>query len=167
MGLETAHTDALDHLHKRMTVEGFAHAAEALKQRGVALRVFLLISPPFVPLEEQEIWLLRSIDVAFSCGASVVSLVPTRSGNGALEALAAEGSFRAPRLADIERSVESAHASRRDRGRIFVDLWDLERFADCPHCLEARRLRLHAMNLEQRILPSASCTRCAVDALSP
>lgn len=160
MGLETAHPEALERLHKRMTVDEFAAAAEGLRTRGVALRVFLLISPPFVLSDEQDAWLLHSIDVAFSCGAAVVSLIPTRAGNGAMEALAAEGCFRAPELEDIERSVESAQARHPDKGRILVDLWDLERFARCPHCFEARRARLHAMNIEQRNLPPPSCPHC-------
>ena len=125
MGLETVHPEALDRLNKRMTVDEFALACEQLRRRGASVRAFLLISPPFVPAVQQDDWLQRSIDVAFSCGASVVSLIPTRSGNGALEALAAEGTFRAPRLEDVERSIESALAVHPDRGRIFVDLWDL------------------------------------------
>ena len=97
MGLETAHPEALERLHKHMTVEEFAAAANRLKDRGVSLRVFLLISPPFVPFVDQDDSLLASIDVAFSCGASVVSLIPTRTGNGALEALEATnaGGYRA------------------------------------------------------------------------
>ncbi len=160
MGLETVHPDALDRLNKRMTVDEFALACEQLRRRGASVRAFLLISPPFVPAVQQDDWLQRSIDVAFSCGASVVSLIPTRSGNGALEALAAEGTFRAPRLEDVERSIESALAVRPDRGRIFVDLWDLRRCSACPHCFEARRARLHAINLEQRFLSRPSCTVC-------
>ena len=160
MGLETVHPDALDRLNKRMTVDEFALACEQLRRRGASVRAFLLISPPFVPAVQQDDWLQRSIDVAFSCGASVVSLIPTRSGNGALEALAAEGNFRAPRLEDVERSIESALAVRPDRGRIFVDLWDLRRCSACPHCFEARRARLHAVNLEQRFFSQPSCTVC-------
>jgi archaeosine synthase beta-subunit len=161
MGLETAHPVALERLHKRMTVDDFRLAAERLQQRGVLLRVFLLISPPFVPREEQDAWLLRSIDVAFSCAATAVSLIPTRAGNGTLEALAGEGRFRPPRLADVERSIEAAYGNLRRRGRIFVDLWELERFANCTHCFDARRGRLHAMNLEQRLLPAIRCPHCA------
>ncbi len=160
MGLETASQHALERLHKRMTVDEYVAAAEALRSRGVALRTFLLVSPPFVRADEQDAWLLHSIDVALSCGAAVVTLVPTRPGNGAMEAVAADGDFRAPRLEDIERSLELAQARHRHRGRIFVDLWDLERFASCPHCFEARRRRLHAMNLEQRPLPPHSCPHC-------
>ena len=82
MGLETVHPDALHRLNKRMTVDEFALACEQLRRRGASVRAFLLISPPFVPAVQQDDWLQRSIDVAFSCGASVVSLIPTRSGNG-------------------------------------------------------------------------------------
>jgi uncharacterized Fe-S cluster-containing MiaB family protein len=175
MGLETAHPDALERLHKRITLERFARAAAELGRRDVALRVFLLISPPFIPADEQDAWLLRSVDFAFECGASVVSLVPTRSGNGAMEALAAEGPFREPTLVDIERSFAAAlahaHGGQRPtpphgaRGRVFVDLWELERFADsanfadsegaaagAPCSFAMRRERLRLMNIEQRIL---------------
>ncbi len=167
MGLETAHPDALERLHKRMTIDDFAAAADGLRQRGVELRAFVLVAPPFVPIDEQDTWLLRSIDMAFECGAGVVSLVPTRDGNGAMEALTAAGEFRQPRLRDVERSVDAALSratSRQPRAsRIFVDLWDLERFADCAKCLAARRARLHAMNLEQRVLPPVSCPHCPTD----
>jgi len=162
MGLETAHPDALERLHKRMTVEGFLLAADRLESLGVALRVFVLVSPPFVPAAEQDEWLLRSIDVALAAGASVVSLIPTRTGNGALEALAEDGSFRSPRLDDLERSLALAREHVPDRGtRVFADLWDLERFADCPQCLDARRARLRAMNVEQRHQPQVLCPRCS------
>jgi radical SAM enzyme (TIGR01210 family) len=161
MGLETAHPSALERLNKRFTLEHFAQAASALEARGVSLRVFLLISPPFIPADEQDAWLLRSVDAAFSCGASVVSLVPTRPGNGAIDALASAGWFRAPRLDDIERSATLALTHARGRGRVFVDLWDLERFAHCRGCTAARRDRLHAMNLEQAVHPERVCPAAA------
>jgi radical SAM enzyme (TIGR01210 family) len=160
MGLETAHPAALEQLHKRMTVDDFAEAAARLRERAVALRVFLLIAPPFVPDGEQDAWLLRSIDAAFSCGAAVVSLVPTRAGNGALEALREEGEFRPPGLADIERSADAAHGHVAGRGRLFVDIWDLERFADCAHCRDGRKARLRTMNIEQRVVPKPPCSHC-------
>jgi archaeosine synthase beta-subunit len=161
MGLETAHPDALEQLHKRMSVGGFTEAAKHLAGRGVGLRVFLLVAPPFIPDREQDAWLLESVDVAFGCGASVVTLIPTREGNGAMEGLRSLGLFHQPRLQDIERSVELAHSRVSSRGRLFVDLWDLERFADCASCLDARRSRLHAMNLEQRVPAPIACEACA------
>ncbi len=105
MGLETAHPAALDALNKRMTTDDFARAAEALRARGVSVRAFVLIHPPFVPHEEQDEWLLRSVAFAVQCGASVVSLIPARAGNGTMEALTAQKLFRAPTRADVERSM--------------------------------------------------------------
>ena len=161
MGLETAHPGALDRLNKRFTIEQFERAAGALVARGVGLRVFLLVSPPFIAAGEQDVWLLRSVDAAFSCGASVVSLVPTRSGNGAMEALSAADLFRAPTLDDIERSFALALTHACHRGRVFVDLWDLDRFAECARCVAPRRDRLHAMNLDQCLLPPSTCDGCS------
>ena len=161
MGLETVHPDALERLHKRMTVDRFADAASRLQRRGVSVRVFLLIAPPFVPRDEQDEWLRRSIDMAVACGASVVTLIPTRTGNGAMEALSAEGAFEPPRLDDIERSAARALARTRHHERIFVDLWDLERFSKCAACFTARRDRLRAMNLGQCVLPAIASRCCS------
>lgn len=164
MGLETAHPDALEQLNKKMTVDDFIVASGRLRSLDVALRVFLLVSPPFVPDADQDDWLLRSIDVARDAEASAISLIPTRPGNGALDDLENEGLFRPPRLCDLERSLAIAQARAVPGGaRVFADVWDLDRFADCRHCLDVRRDRLRAMNLEQRYLPKASCPHC-VDA---
>jgi radical SAM enzyme (TIGR01210 family) len=163
MGLETAHPTALDQINKRLTVDGFVRAAGRLRQYGAALRVFLLVSPPFVPRDEQDVWLLHSIDVTIASGATAISLIPTRAGNGALEALATEGLFIEPTLADLERSVTAALGHVRSHGsnlRVFADLWNLDRFASCPHCVNARRARLTSMNLEQRIHPPVACAHC-------
>jgi archaeosine synthase beta-subunit len=161
MGLETANPTALDLLNKRFTIDQFRSAAAALRARGIAVRVFLLISPPFVSDEDQDAWLIQSIDVAFASGASVVSLVPTRSGNGAMERLAAADLFREPSLGDVERSLTIGLAAAGGRGRVFVDLWDLQRFASCPACFERRKTRLHTMNLAQTVsAPSAACACC-------
>ena len=160
MGLETSHPQALDGLNKHFTLAGFEHASRALLRRGVALRVFLLIWPPFVAAAEQDEWLLRSVDTAFECGASVISLVPTRPGNGTLEAFAAAGTFRQPDLDDVEHSFALALTHAASRGRLFVDCWDLDLFAACESCLPARRERLQRMNLQQQVLPAWSCRHC-------
>lgn len=158
MGLETAHPGALARLHKRMTLDDFTRAAEALAERSIPLRAFLLVHPPFVRADEQDAWLERSVDAAFSCRASAVSLIPTRTGNGAMEALTAEGRFTEPRLAHLEQAC--ALALTRARGHVFADVWDLDRFSDCPSCLEARRARLVHMNHSQRLAPPVACSDC-------
>lgn len=165
MGLETSHPAALDCLNKRMTVDSFRRAADILVRLDVALRVFLLVAPPFVPADDQDLWLRRSVDVAFAAGASVVSLIPTRTGNGALDALAEAGRFCEPRLSDIERALDIAVETKPAGSRVFVDLWDLERFSDCRECFEGRRARLHAINLEQVAHPMPpACLACATGA---
>jgi hypothetical protein len=50
---------------------------------------------------------------------------------------------------------------------VFVDVWDLERFAHCPHCTAARRDRLQAMNLDQVVLPQRPCPAGDHGALNP
>ena len=161
IGLETAHPTALDRINKRMTLDDFRRAADRLAGMGAALRVFLLVKPPFVADGEQDEWLVRSIEEAIDCGASVVSLIPTRHGNGAMEALMATGDFTPPHLADLERSLTLGIDLAPRRGvRVFADLWDLDRFASCPHCLADRRERLRTMNVEQRDLPAAECAFC-------
>jgi archaeosine synthase beta-subunit len=164
IGLETAHPDALERLNKKMTTGDFLVAAGCLRSLGAALRVFLLVSPPFVPRDEQDEWLLRSIDLACQAGATAVSLIPTRPGNGALDALEEGGLFRRPSLPDLERSLALALARVAGREtRVFADLWDVERFAECQLCLTARRERLRAMNIGQRLQPLVSCSRCDED----
>jgi radical SAM enzyme (TIGR01210 family) len=123
MGLETAHPRALEQLHKRMDEASFRHAAGWLAARGIALRVFLLIAPPFVPADEQDAWLARSVDVALDCGASTVSLIPTRAGNGTMEALAREGLFTPPAVDIIARSAGLARARAGGRARVLLDPW--------------------------------------------
>lgn len=161
MGLETAHPEALAALNKRMTLDDFRRAASSLSSRGVSLRAFLLVHPPFIRPDAQDEWALRSIDEGVNAGASVISLIPTRPGNGALEALAARGLFTAPGLADAERTFEAGMAHIAGRARVFLDLWDLDRLSACRECFEARRARLQAMNRRQQVLPRVACPACA------
>ena len=158
MGLETAHPQVLAKLNKRMTLDQFRRAAEFLRENGIALRVFILVKPPFLDEAEALLWARRSIDFAFDCGATVASLIPTRFGNGALETLAEHGEFSPPKLATLEAALD--YGVRLQRGRVFADLWDLEKFSGCAQCFERRRARLLEMNLEQVILPEVDCGRC-------
>ena len=159
MGLETAHSDALERLNKRMTLEQFCRAAADLRRRDVALRVFVLVSPPFVPARDQAEWLCRSVDLAFECGASAVSLIPMRDGNGTVEALADEELYHFPTLDVFEDAMDAALC--RARGRVFADLWDVERLASCDACIGQRKARLASMNLTQRHISHVACPACS------
>lgn len=158
MGLETTHPDVLPRLNKRMTLKQFGRAAEFLRRNGIALRVFILVKPPFLDEPSALEWTRRSIDFAFDHGATVASLIPTRFGNGALEALAAQGQFAPPKLATLEDALD--YGVGLGRGRVFADLWDLEQFSTCPACLDARKARLRQMNLAQSIQPRIICAEC-------
>lgn len=165
MGLETVHPDILPRLNKRMTLEDYSRAASALKDHDVDVRAFLLIRPPFLAEDEVVDWTRRGVEFAFEKGASVVSLIPTRFGNGALEKLASQGQFEPPSLDNIENAFEAALAGA--GGRVFLDLWDLEKFSKCPLCFGARLHRLREMNRLQTQLPTILCHRCDEHALAP
>lgn len=158
MGLETANPEVLARLNKRMTREQFAAASAFLRQHQIDLRVFILIKPPFLNESEALHWAGASVRFAFDCGASVVSLIPTRVGNGAMEALMKEGLFSPPTLSLIEQATREALAMK--RGRTLVDLWDLKQFAECQDCFEGRRAALERMNLTQAIERPIGCPRC-------
>jgi len=158
LGLETAHEPTLERLNKRFTVADFRRSAALLRAHAIDLRVFLLLRPPFMTEAEGLEWACRSLDVAFECGATVCCLIPTRAGNGALEALAAADQFALPTLASLETAQE--YGLRLNKGRVFADLWDIETFARCA-CAPARIARITAMNRTQQIpSPPVSCPLC-------
>jgi radical SAM enzyme (TIGR01210 family) len=138
IGLETAQEEVLARLNKRMTLSQFRAAADVLKRESIALRAFVLVKPPFTTEEEAFHWACKSIDFAFECGAGVVSLIPVRAGNGAMDILQRAGQFSPPRLETVEKVFE--YGLSLGRGRVFVDLWNFG------------TERLRRMNLEQRVL---------------
>ncbi|HVF91249.1 MAG TPA: radical SAM protein [Blastocatellia bacterium] len=158
MGLETVHPTVGPRLNKGVSLDRFAFAAERLRENGVALRVFILVKPPFLDEDEALYWACRSLDFAFDRGATVAALIPTRGGNGALEALAKLGDFSPPKLATLEAAT--AYGVGLGRGRVFGDLWDLERFSNCPDCFSARALRLREMNIRQEVPSRVACRIC-------
>jgi archaeosine synthase beta-subunit len=157
IGLETVHPEALPRLNKRMTLEDFASAAGFLRNNNIDLRAFILVQPPFVPEPEARYWAERSLDFAFECGAAVATLIPTRGGNGAMEEV---DGFEAPRISTLESCLEYGISMR--RGRVFADVWDLERFSRCSACYESRAGRLQQMNLHQSIPDRIRCSACGV-----
>ncbi len=156
MGLEIADDAILKRLNKRMTRAMFERAARFLRGNGISVRAFVMVKPPFVKSDELAIEsAARSAEFAFDCGATVVSLIPSRFGTEELSALAARGEFSPPRLSIIEAALDHAVALR--RGRVFVDLWNLELFSSCEHCFSARRDRMDQINHEQRTAPPIAC----------
>ena len=83
-------------------------------------------------------------------------VIPTRPGNGAMEKLRDRGLFESPRIESLEEVLE--YGIGLGQGRVFADLWDIERFYSCPECGPGRRERLHRMNNGQIIPAEISCT---------
>ena len=149
MGLETAHPGVLERLNKRVTLEQFRAAAARLVDADIAVRAFVLVQPPFLGVDEAYGWACRSIDFAFDCGVGVVALIPTRFGNGALEALARVGQFQPPGLALLEACL--IYGLRLGRGRVLADVWDADRFQAGEAGTAETVRRLERMNLRQRV----------------
>ena len=183
MGLETVHPLALERLNKRMTLDQFAAAAERLRSSRIDLRVFILVQPPFTPREDALHWAERSLDFAFGCGATAATLIATRAGNGATDALLQTGDFVPPDLRTLEQALDYGIQHHRERVfpdamvqdrpledrllpgrafpcRVFADLWDIERVAACPACRTQRIARIAAMNLSQSLVAELSCDTC-------
>ncbi len=110
----------------------------ALDDRGVALRVFLLISPPFVPVA-------RAGRLAAAFGGRGLLLRRLRRVAGA-HAAGQWRDRRAGRRRIVPRARPRRHRAQlragpdhaQGRGRVFVDLWDLERFAHGPRTTSPR-----------------------------
>ena len=158
LGLETIHPEVLPRLNKRMTLDQFRRAAEYLRRERIAVRAFVLVGLPFVSREESVEWACRSIEFAFDRGASVISVIPTRTGNGAMDDLARTGEFPPPELSALE--AVQAHGLGLRKGRVLTDTWDLARLARCGSCRTERADRLARMNLAQSILPRVACSAC-------
>jgi hypothetical protein len=162
MGLETVHPEALARLNKKLSLDEFEVAAARLLRGGVDLRAFVLVGAPFVPFQDDAAWVARSVASALDAGASVVSLIPVRPGNGELERLKATGEFHPPTLTSLEAAFEGALGL--GRGIVVADLWDAERLPCCPECRTARLERLARMNrtgLTERAIACGSCAGSA------
>ena len=155
MGLETIHPDILPRLNKQMTQDDFARAASFLVEHGISVRAFILLRPPWLSESEGIEWALRSIEFAYDCGVECCAVIPTRGGNGIMERLASSGQFEPPSLRALEETMRRALPNA--RGRLFADLWDLERLAACADCAPLRIERLRRMNMEQRMPSPVEC----------
>ena len=157
IGLETAHPEILARLNKQMTLDDFQRATRLLRDNQIQVRSFILLKPPM--LEEQEAidWAVKSVEFSLDTGADCCTLIPLRDGNGMIEKLVAQGLHSPPSLASLERALAECLALQ--RGRVFVDLWDVQRLVSCQSCGPARIERLNQMNLQQQVLPGVECPR--------
>ncbi|MCR9199385.1 MAG: radical SAM protein [Planctomycetaceae bacterium] len=158
MGLETSHEPTLARLNKRMTPADFAAACQRLTTAGIRVRTFILLRPPGTTEEQGIRRAIESVRFAFDHGVNCCAVIPTRAGNGMMEHLQHEGLFEPPCLASLEQVFEQTLSWQ--RGRVFVDLWDIAAFARCRICVDERVARLHRMNLTQCSQPPVVCHHC-------
>ena len=158
MGLETIHPDASRHLNKRLDLERFDRASAFLVEHGVDVRVFVLLGAPHVPASESIEWTVRAAEYAAQRGASVVSIIPVRGGNGEMERLAAIGEFVPPTLRQLETALDMCVGW--NRTVVTADLWDAERLPACESCRAARIERLRRFNVSGRAEPHIVCAEC-------
>ena len=72
-----------------------------------------------------------------------------------MDQLQREGHFEPPSLDSLEQVLD--YGVSLGRGRVFADLWDIEKFYSCDTCGPARKERLNQMNSRQQVLPSMPC----------
>ena len=157
-GLETIHPAGAAQLNKRLDLARFDRAARFLSENGIDLRVFVLIGAPFVPTDETVAWTVRTVEYAVERGASVVSIIPVRGGNGEMERLETLGHFAPPTLSQLETALDGC--LQFTPAVVTADLWDVERLPACEHCRSDRTERLRRMNVTGRIESRIACTVC-------
>lgn len=158
LGLETVHPDVLIKLNKRMNLDEFTSAITFLSDHNISSRAFILLKPPFLNETEGVEWAKKSIDFAFATGVECVVVIPTRAGNGALDLLAKEGLYSSPTIYSLEEVLD--YGVEMGKGRVFADLWDIQKFSTCSHCLESRINRIHQINLTQISSDPVRCNWC-------
>lgn len=156
MGLETVDPNVLPRLNKNMTLDDFERATTLLLQHGIDVRAFILLRTPYQGESEGRHWAMRSIDFAFSIGVECCAVIPVRTGNGIMEQLERDGDFSPPSIRSLEAVHEYGLGLR--RGRVFVDLWGVDQFCDCPRCGPGRVERLGKMNLSQALSDPVICS---------
>ena len=158
VGLETIHPVAAAQLNKRLDLAQFDSAARFLLENRIDLRVFVLLGAPYVPADESIEWTVRTVEYAVEQGASVVSIIPVRGGNGEMERLQALGHFVPPTLLQLEAALEQC--LQFTSTVVTTDLWDVERLPACEHCRSDRIERLRRLNITGRAEPRIACTMC-------
>jgi len=158
VGLETIHPVAAGALNKRLDLAQFDSAARFLSENEIDLRVFVLLGAPYVPAGESVAWTVRTVEHAITCGASVISIIPVRGGNGEMERLQALGDFTPPALSQLEAALDACLGFT---GTVVTaDLWDVERLPACGSCRSARVARLRRLNATGRTEPRITCSLC-------
>lgn len=132
-GLETTAPGGLERLGKGAKLSEFERAFAEVRRVGGRVRAFVLYGipgsgPDDLDPEQQGPWTLETVRWARQRGASAVTVIPVRGGNGAMEQLAERGLWRRPTLSGLLDVAEAAMELETGGFDVFVDGWDLESF---------------------------------------
>ena len=158
IGLETIHALALAESNKRLQLSSFDRAVSFLLTHGIDVRVFVLLGMPYVPAEEAVEWTVRSVEYAAQRGATVVSIIPVRAGNGELERLESEGNFTRPTFLQLEQTLLATQKTK--SAVVTADLWDVDRLVTCKACRDERIDLLRTANITGKMETRAVCGVC-------
>ena len=158
VGLETVHPAAAAQLNKRLDLGRFDRAARFLTGNGIDLRVFVLLGVPHVPAGDSVAWTVRTVEYAVERGASVVSIIPVRGGNGELERLQSIGEFRPATLSELEDAMDGC--LQFTSTVIAADLWDAGELPACEGCRSERIGRLRRLNATGCAEARIACAVC-------
>jgi len=156
IGLETIHPELIKKLNKKMTLNEFKSSVEFLSKNNIKTRAFILLKPPFLSETEAVYWAKQSINFAFQTGVDCCTVIPVRSGNGAMDSLLENGEFSLPAIKSLETVLE--YGIKQNKGNVFADVWDLQLFSNCDKCLKERIKRITKMNLYQKITKQVVCS---------
>lgn len=151
MGLETLHEPSFQLLNKGMAIQDYVNACRTLIQQQIDIRTFVMLQPPGTPTSESIDWTRKSVEFAFQNGSRHVSIIPTRTGNGWIESLIKQGSYKLPSARQLEEAfIHSIELAREMDKIVTVDLWDWDQLSGhCEHCMHPRKKRLESSNLAQ------------------
>lgn len=132
-GLETTASGGLERLGKGAQLDDFERAFAAVRRIGGTVRAFVLYGIPGaceadLAAGQQLQWTVDTARWARDRGATAISVIPVRGGNGAMERLAEQGRWRPPTLDALLRAAEAVMTLERPGFDVFVDCWDLEAF---------------------------------------
>ncbi len=155
IGLETVQEKILKQLNKQMTLDSFKNAVNYLTKNNIKSRAFILLKTPYMSESEGIYWAKKSIDFAFAQGVECCTVIPVRAGNGAMDLLLEQGDFSLPNIQSLEMVLE--YGISLNAGRVFADVWDLNKFSNCKKCFKQRTIRINNLNLTQKLSNRMIC----------
>ncbi len=156
MGLETIHPHAAAAMNKGMSLEDFDKAVERCLGLGIDVRVFVLLHPPGIAIDESIAWTWKTVAYAFERHVRHVSIIPVRTGNGWIDRLISAGEYQLPTVGMV-RGLLACYGDGDWRvpmsSVLEFDLWDWENLSGgCAVCRRTLKEHLARCNRNQEFL---------------